>query len=601
MHIKPVIGLAVGPVDDSHWGQVLMSPLAYGIVEIADPAGGAQQKGANLLARIGEKVSKPLASLAEVEAVANAVWESSIRTLIILVPVGRVVYIVLRGQGRVYVKRGQDLASLMHADGAVSGEVRKDDVVLLVSHGFSRLLSQQEIIGVFDHLPAPEVAEKLTLLLHEKPEGEGSVALVFDVHHLEEAANVSGKTAPPAEAPPLRRFHPKIHHVWDGLKRKGRGIVGRLKDIRHHPRALSRIAVIGLIVLFVVSVIAGIWKQANAKQDQKQVAALADARHAFEEGTALIELNPIKGRERLSEAKASLDSVMPSVNPRTKMGRDITQLYGQITDNLTQAMQITKAPLSLFYDMELIKKGARADSVALEGKSLVVGDQAGVTLYYVNIETKKAEVLGGGEGLVGISSVSLHGPQVYALTADGIMKIGVADKKLSLAVKKDDAWANVSSLTSFGGNLYVLDTTKSRIWKYVATTSGFSELREYLNADTLPDLTPANNMTIDGIVWVGTKIGAIMKFVQGREESFVPKGVEPALGTDLTVYVTDETNNVYVLDRSGSRVVVLDKDGVYVAQYQFEAESRVNAFVVSEEQKKILLLVSGKIYSIDLK
>ena len=49
MQIKPSVGLAVGPADAMHWCQVLVSPHAYGIVEIYDPQGRAQQLGIHAL------------------------------------------------------------------------------------------------------------------------------------------------------------------------------------------------------------------------------------------------------------------------------------------------------------------------------------------------------------------------------------------------------------------------------------------------------------------------------------------------------------------------------------------------------------------------
>ena len=222
-------------------------------------------------------------------------------------------------------------------------------------------------------------------------------------------------------------------------------------------------------------------------------------------------------------------------------------------------------------------------------------------MYRLDIGTKKAEVVVGGAQLSGISSVAMHGDVVYGLTPGGIIATRLSDKKSERVVPKSDTWGRVSSLVSFGGNLYLLDTGTSRIWKYTAIEDGFSDIREYLNPDTLPDLSTAANMTIDGTVWVSSKRGAILRFVQGREETFLPKGVEPALGEDLVVYVTDATKNLYVLDRSNSRVVVLDKDSTYLAQYRFDTASAVTAMVVSEQEKKILLLSGGKIYSADLK
>lgn len=579
MRIKSNIGLAVGPVDENHWGQVLVTPTGYGIVEIADAAGQAQRQGARALSHLGEKLSHELASLTTVEGVVNEVWGPGVRSLIVLVPVGRVVYLVLRGSGGVYVKRGAELASLMHTEGAVSGEVREGDTILLVSHGFSRALTHADIAGVFDHLPASEVAEKLTILLHEKTGGEGSVALVFTVERFEQSEPVPESIA-------VRRLTEteKIHIPF-----------------RHDPKRRTRVAAIIVTSLFLVSVVAGIWKQTGAKKSEHVAIVLSDARHIFEEGVALLELNPVKGRERLAEAKSLLEPLVSQVNPRTKEGRDVRVLYSQVNDNLTQALQITEGTLALFYDMELMKKGARATSIALSDTSLAIADEAGATVYRLDIGTKKAEVVAGGAQLTGVSSVAMQGGVVYALTPGGIIATKLIDKKSERIIPTHDTWGRVSSLVSFGGNLYLLDTVKSRIWKYTAIEKGFSDIREYLNPDSLPDLSTATNMTIDGSVWAGTKKGAILRFVQGREETFFPKGVEPALGTDLVVYVTDVTKNLYVLDRSNSRVVILDKDSTYLAQYRFEASSTVNAMVVSEQEKKMLLVSGGKIYAIDLK
>lgn len=574
MRIKPQVGLAVGPVDKIHWGQVLISPTGYGIVEISDPMGEAQSRGVRVLSQLGKKLSSQITSLSGVEDAVNAVWETGVTSLVVLVPVGRVVYLVLRGAGMVYVKRGMEVASLMHTEGGVSGEVREGDTLLLVSQGFSRMLTHEDIVSTFDHLPPTEVAENLTVRLHEKPGGEGSVALVFDVH-IEEAP------LPIIQAPPVPRPH-------------------FFRSLRHDPKRLTRVAAIAITSLFLVSVVVGVWKQTVAKKNEQVASVLSDARHSFEEGVALLELNPVKGRERLGEAKSLLEPLMTSINPRTREGRDVKLLLDLVNDNLTQSLQITEGVLSLFYDMELMKKGASVTSFALEGTSLAVADEMGQTMYRLDIATKKATVVAGGDQTEGTSLVALHGETVYALTPSGIVAIN-SDKKPAVVVSKHDNWGNVSSLVSFGGNLYLLDTAKSRIWKYVAVEQGFSDIREYLNPDTLPDLTSATGMTIDAAVWVGTKTGKIFRFVQGQEETFFPKGVEPGLGTDIIVYVTDETKNLYILDRSNNRVVVLDKDGTYLAQYRFSPDSHPTNLVVSEEQKKILLLVSGKLYSIDLR
>ena len=92
-----------------------------------------------------------------------------------------------------------------------------------------------------------------------------------------------------------------------------------------------------------------------------------------------------------------------------------------------------------------------------------------------------------------------------------------------------------------------------------------------------------------------------MRFTQGRQETFIPTGVEPELGRNLFVYTSDTAKNIYLLDQDNKRVVVLDKDGLYLAQYLWEGTLKPTQIVVSEQQKKILLLAEGKIYALDLK
>ena len=108
-------------------------------------------------------------------------------------------------------------------------------------------------------------------------------------------------------------------------------------------------------------------------------------------------------------------------------------------------------------------------------------------------------------------------------------------------------------------------------------------------------------MFIDGSVWVGTKTGKIFQFAQGKEKTFSAQGVEPVLGSNLFIYTSDEVKNLYVLDSQNKRVVVLTKDGVYMAQYQWQGTLSPSQLVVSEAQKQILLLAEGKIYSVELK
>ncbi len=612
MHIKPHIGSVVGPASSTHWGQVLLLPEGYGVVEVAFEDGAARAFGIHLLSVLSQKVSRGLTSLKEIQDIVDESIEEGVQTILLCIPVGGVVYLVVGGTGDVYLKRGHEFARLLHGSGAISGEVKIGDTLLLASKEFSKALTQEEFARVFDDLPPQEIAERLTLLLHEKAYGEGSAALILQIDDEtfpQEEVVISKQDKPVLPqrasvniaAPVLSRLKPRLLALRRYLSLIY--IKEFVKSLKSHPKKMTATITIFLVLLFGVSVLLGLIKQSTQNNNQSVAGILSDAKHALDEGVALQSLNPVKGRERLVQAKALLAPLRTSVNARSAEGRQVADLYREVTDNLTQAMQINKVKPELYFDVSLVKKDGAIASLGIEDTTMGFVDEVTRTVYALNILSKNVQVLGGGQTYTGLSSVALHGDKLYVLTDAGIHMVRQADKQtVQSIVKKDDAWGRVGSLVSFGGNLYLLDTTKSRIWKYVATETGFSELREYLNPDTLPDLSRATSMAIDGSVWMGTMDGKIVRFTQGKENTYIPKGVDPAFGTTLVVYTSDATKNLYVLDSQNKRVVVLDKDGIYLAQYVWEGDFHPTNLVVSEDPgKKIYLLAAGKLYAIGLK
>ncbi len=598
----------VGPISVTHWAQILQLPNAYGVVEVAYPDGAARAAGIHILSLLSQQLTDGPVSLKSLSRIVEDAMKDGVYTILITVPVGNILYIVLRGAGDVYLKRGHEFAQLLHGAGEISGEVKIGDTLLLTSAEFSKAIHRNELTQVFDHLPPAEVAERLTLLLHEKEYGEGSAAVILQINDTRdlEIPDTRVHMAPAQDAKtPMRSLASYVHpRNLRNLRRylSPMYIKSSIRRIRSHPKKATAIFTIALAAIFGISVLFGIWKQATRVKNQSVVNTINDAQHALDEGIALLSLNPVKGRQRLVTAKQLLDPLRTSVSTRSDEGVQVANLYREVTDNLTLAIQIYNVKPELFFDAGLVKKDGKIYSIGLEDTIMGITDQVTKTAYALDVTSKNTQIVGGGQIYTGLSYVAIHGANVYVLTDSGINQVRLTDKKTTAnVVKKDPQWGSISALVSFGGNLYLLDNEKSRIWKYVATDTGFSDTREYLNPDTLPDLGRATSMAIDGSVWIGTADGNIMKFTQGRTDTFVPQGVDPAFGENLTVYTSDTTTNLYVLDGAKKRVVVLDKDGTYVAQYVWQDAVTPTQLAVSESQKKIYLLAAGNLYAIGLK
>lgn len=607
-HIRPITASVVGLATDTRWGQVLQTPHAYGVVEIHAPDGVARVRGVHLLTKLTDAFDTPPVSLSALSGIADAIMSDDVVSIILLVPVGTTLYLVSRGVGRVYLKREHQLAQLLEGEQALSGDVRHGDTVIAATSGFISVLTQEEIAGVFDHSAPAEVAEKLTIRLHEHPGGEGGAALIFQVNAAMQ--NTQEDAAPETAEEMLSPAGVRRTIVLSRVKAIGRKVM-TVRQRASARRLLIRMRasrvftprsalVYAVLAVFLVSVTLGIRRQMMTSQS-KYAETLVAAQHSFDEGMALFDLNPVKGRERLTTARDLLAPII-SKKLRSQEARKAKDLYDEAVENLTRAMRVTRVTPELYFDMSLLKNGATATDMSLFENTIGVVDTPGKTVYTVGAPSKNGSIVGGGEPFAVGLHIAAYGDKLYVWTPQGIHQIRLSDQKTVPAIiPPSPEWGTIMDMAAFGGNLYLLDTGKSRIWKYVATEKGFSPLFEYLNPDTLPDLSRTTNLAIDGSVWLGTSTGNILRFTSGKENSYLPQGADMPMGRQLKVYTHNEAKMVYILDSEQRRVVVYDKDGLYISQYVWDTTFVATGLVVSESLGKLLLLADGKIYSIDLK
>ena len=72
-------------------------------------------------------------------------------------------------------------------------------------------------------------------------------------------------------------------------------------------------------------------------------------------------------------------------------------------------------------------------------------------------------------------------------------------------------------------------------------------------------------------------------------------------GSIDAIYADADNADIYLLDKAGKRIVVTDKKGKYLAQYIGDQIAGATGLVVSEADKKIILLTGDKLFSIDIR
>ncbi len=486
-------------------------------------------------------------------------------------------YVVVASRGVVYLKRENTLAVILNRPGSASGELKIGDRILLGSNQFAAAITQKEIITILNMRDVKESAAALTTRLEARTSNTPAAAAIIAIS--QGVPLVTYKTIDNRS-----RFKVRLNQKLMVLKKL---------QLTFKPLLIT----IGvLLVLLLLSVGFGISKKQHDKENQQLKTVLESVTHEFDEGMALIDLNPIRSRQLLNQAQSQLEAARNQITD-SKERRQLDDFLKKVNTGIAAAQRSYEVVLTSFFELPLIKPNAEGTRISLYQDVLVILDNQNKSLYRLSITSKASRVLAGGEIVAGALAPAVHGEEVY-LFNNGIGKI--TGTEVTTIIPPDPDWGTIVDLKAFGGNLYILDTRKNWIWKYIRTETGFSSKQDYFVFDTLVDLSEATNFAIDGSVWI-TQGDKIRHFTSGKEDVWQIQGLNPNLGNHTRVYVDDTTTNTYILDADNRRVVVVDKSGVYLAQYHWKESIEITDFVVSEVVKKILLLSHGTIYAIDIK
>lgn len=156
------------------------------------------------------------------------------------------------------------------------------------------------------------------------------------------------------------------------------------------------------------------------------------------------------------------------------------------------------------------------------------------------------------------------------------------------------------SIDSFEGRLYVLDPGEGQgqVWRYDPQGEIYPDPPgHYFTVAPTRSLGDAVDMAIDANIYILHTDGAILKYLTGEPQPFdasVPDGFSQP--TSLAVDQEGSSGRVYVADRGHRRVVVLEADGTFCAQFRTdEAFNELEALAVDEAAGRFYVFSGGRL------
>jgi len=496
----------------------------------------------------------------------------------------------------------------------ISGFIKSGDRILILSAKEGESNWGSEVVDQVLKLPFGEVDDAEALFAQDELKRErvedfsgvrniDPVAFVL-IENLGEKGAVT-EASDTTTVLPKPRINFKVRlpsfNVWIYLHRISRRLVSLIR--RTHLQVVfgnkKVILIIGALIF--ISIIAGLgylfFQSRHQTENVRLNNLITSVETNLNEASGLKDSDPKMAAEKISQAKARL----VEAEGLSKESSKVAELKVKVEEKEAEVLKIYKnIELELFMSLDLIKQTFKTEKMSFSTGRLLLLDTNDKSLVAISTELKTPNIIAGPQQLGDARIASINGSNAFVYSLDkGILHLDIDTKKTSVVSQKDEGWGEIKDLFGFSGNVYGLDSGKNMIWKYAPTESGYSQKQEYLRSEA--NLGLAKRMVIDYSVWVLTSEPDILKFTGGGSDFYAMSGLNDPLTQIDGLFVPEELDAVFILDKSTNRILVTKKNGEYLAQYINPEFFKVSDFFVDEEIKKIYLLIENKIYTTALK
>ena len=495
----------------------------------------------------------------------------------------QVLYLKTVGSGEIYIKRGAHFERIIQGDTTASGHIQEHDIFIFSSSLFMEGTRGIETLkSLLHHKRQPTVIVESLKEVEGDKEETGIVLFVSFVKPLEEVNAVNEEPVFEVQQPP------QIVEQKVALP----AIVTRLK-LYFRDNRKKRFLFLGVILIFVILLL-NMGSMFGKKQQEVSKKGVDSVKQKIETGLKTIDISGDMERSLgiISQARQSLDE-LKKTDKKIK-NTEIKQLEDLITDYESKVIRREDKSSTEFYDLALEEKDSKADKMSLSDGKVSLLNREG-KIYVFSLDNKSVEKKVYGE-IANAGSVASFDKAVYFYKQGaGIYKIVDKEKPVRI-IENDTEWGNIIDMNVYNGNIYLLDSGKDEVYKYLVAEKGYSEKNSYIKPGSTLQLTKANSLAIDASLYIGFDT-FIAKYITGVKDSFTIKYPENDISL-VKIYTNKDLDNIYGLDKSKGILYVFGKDGQYIKQIRSADLKKSDDFVIYKDSA--YLLNQTKILKIEL-
>ncbi len=144
---------------------------------------------------------------------------------------------------------------------------------------------------------------------------------------------------------------------------------------------------------------------------------------------------------------------------------------------------------------------------------------------------------------------------------------------------------------SYNNNLYLVSGENNHIVRYNRSNNNYLSGQVWLGDNDFGRIT---KLAIDGAIYTWHDQGQLNKFIRGQKQEFSVETIDPMIRTVNQLLTKNDLPALYLLDNDNKRIVILNKDGKLVKQYQADQLKQITGLAVSqtkENNKRLIYLI----------
>ncbi len=379
----------------------------------------------------------------------------------------------------------------------------------------------------------------------------------------------------------------------------------------------KRITLVLLLILFLISGFF-IFQKLEEKQLKTYQAELNQIKEKVSQADSYLlisQTNPQAEKKANALLRESLEEISPLANLALTFPSDfanqVLTLKNDISENLLKLSKLKVIediqPIFQFNAREFIPQRIISDSKNLyffspysenifevnekgEGKVLSIAKKINSAIL-LSDSIARATATGGDEAIA--SSI------LFFSKPDQLINFQEGNFQTLAPLQTPYSDFNFNVLASFQSNLYFLDNQNGKIIRYPYLGNLQWGAPQSWLSSAIKNAADFKSIAVDGSLWVLGEENVIGRYYAGNLRNSLKIDIFPVPKELSKIFTTLQLPYLYFLEPAQKRIVILNKSGQIIAQYQSEKFDNLLDFSVSVNGKTIYLLNGLKVYKVE--